>query len=85
MGKEELIARLKAPNSGIDHPEFDLEEASGKVTGVLISKTFEGMSQLDRQDLVWNYLKGVFDPGELLDIVVLITVTPNEQREALAD
>jgi len=55
--KEELKTLLSNPESGIKDPELDMnEDRNGKVAGFLISKSFTGMPQLDRQNLVWDYL-----------------------------
>ena len=78
--KKELVKALKARSSVIKNPEFDLAERRGKVTGFVISETFRGMPQLDRQDLVWDYLIRVFSPEKLVKIIALITVTPKEFR-----
>jgi len=77
--KADLIRTLSAPNSGIANPQFDLEAMpTGKVAGFVVSKTFEGMPQLDRQHLIWSVLDKTFTPDQLLNIVTLITVTPDE-------
>jgi len=77
--KDELISTLSSPTSGIFSPQFDLEKTpSGRVGGFIVSPTFEGMSQFDRQHLVWDYLDKVFGPDRLTNIVTLVTVTPDE-------
>ena len=80
--KDELINTLSAPSSGLLNPRFDLEEKSpkGKVAGFVVSATFEGMPQIDRQHLVWGCLDKAFTPARLHNIVTLITVTPAEAK-----
>jgi len=80
--KDELIAAMTAPGSGIAAPSFDLEETpAGKVGGFVVSKTFAGMPQIDRQDLLWRYLDTVFTREQTRQIVSLVTVTPEEMAD----
>ncbi len=77
--KKELESLLNEPESGIKKPAFDLEKMKGgKVGGFVISRTFTGMDQLDRQNLVWNYLEKKWPPEKLLKIVTLVTISPEE-------
>ncbi len=80
--KEELETLISNPESGIATPEFDLEEIpGGKVGGFIISPSFVGKSQIERQDLVWDYLDSSLDKDKILHIVSLVTVTPDEAKE----
>ena len=79
--KEELEILLTNPESGIQTPKFDLEETNGKVGGFIISPTFEGMTQIERQNLLWDYLDAKLDREKILHIVSLVTITPDEARE----
>jgi len=76
--KEELVELLRQPESGLRDPYFDFEVTSKKVGGFVISPSFEGMSQLDRQNMVWDYLDGRLPQEKLLRIISLITLTPAE-------
>lgn len=78
--KEKLEKALISPLSGITDPvlEFEEESSAHKVGGFIVSKSFLNMDQLDRQNKVWNYLEEVLQPEELLSIVSLVTVTPDE-------
>lgn len=77
--REKIEKVLNSPTSGIVDPILELEETSKhKVGGFIVSSTFLDMDQLDRQNKVWNYLEDVLQPEELLNIVSLVTVTPDE-------
>jgi acid stress-induced BolA-like protein IbaG/YrbA len=77
--KEKLEKALADSASGIIDPVVELEQTSScKVGGLVISNTFLDMDQLDRQNKIWNYLERVLQQEELLNIVSLITVTPDE-------
>ena len=79
---EELIRNLiTSPASRIQTPEFDLEKTrNGKVGGFIISPTFAGMPQIERQNMLWDYLDAHLDRDQLLHVVSLVTVTPDEAR-----
>ena len=65
--------------SCIADPVLELEETPAhKLSGFIVSKTFLDMDQLDRQNKIWDYLEGVLQPDELLNIVSLVTITPDE-------
>ena len=80
--KETLMKLISKDASPIKKPEFDLKETPGdKVGGFIISATFVGMSQIERQNMLWDYLDDNFDKEEILHIVSLVTVTPEEDEE----
>ena len=80
--KEDLATVISNPASGIMTPEFELEETPmGKVGGFIISPTFAGKSQIERQNLIWDYLDHELDKTQILHIVTLVTVTPEEAQE----
>jgi acid stress-induced BolA-like protein IbaG/YrbA len=64
---------------GYTDDEVRLEQAGGgKVGGVLVSGRFAGRSQEQRQEDLWGALKERMKPEELLEIVALMTMTPEE-------
>lgn len=80
--KEELTAILSAPDSGINQPRLDLEETpGGRVGGFVVSPTFAGMPQIDRQDLLWKCLDRNLDRERIQQIISLVTVTPEEMAD----
>ncbi|MFC1600792.1 BolA/IbaG family iron-sulfur metabolism protein [Candidatus Sumerlaeota bacterium] len=77
-----LSILISNPASGIAAPEFELEETpNGKVGGFIISPTFVGKSQIERQNMMWDYLDQNLDQEQILHIVSLVTVTPDEWQE----
>jgi len=80
--KERITALISDPNSGIETPEFDLEESlDGKVGGFIISPTFKDKSQIERQNMVWDYLEKSIDSEKIPCIIVLVMVTPDENEK----
>ncbi len=80
--KEDLTETLRNPASGIANPEFELEETpAGKVGGFVISPSFAGNSQIERQNMLWDYLDQVLTKEQGLGVVSLVTITPEEAQE----
>ena len=80
--KEELTTLLRQPESGISSPQFDLEETpNGKVGGFIISPTFAGKAQIERQNIVWDYIDAHLNREQILHIISLVTVTPEEASD----
>jgi acid stress-induced BolA-like protein IbaG/YrbA len=80
MGLENKIVEiLNASGVVIVHSSFDKTD-NGNVGGILTSGTFQGMDEIERQELVWEKLKAKLSPEEQKHIVSLITVTPEEEK-----
>lgn len=80
--KEEIISTISKPASGIANPVFELDEGSdGEVTGFVISDSFAAKPQMERQNLVWNFLEKNVSADHLSKLVMLITVTPAENAK----
>jgi hypothetical protein len=66
-------------------PEIQLESVEpGKVTGLVLSTAFIGMSPSDRQELIWKSLDKSLSPGERTRIIFIVADTPQEHA-ALQD
>jgi acid stress-induced BolA-like protein IbaG/YrbA len=64
---------------GFADAEVQLEQTvSGKVGGVLVSTRFAGHSQEERQNELWHALRAQMQPDELVQIVAIMTMTPEE-------
>jgi len=71
-------------DEGLADAEFDLAEAAGgKVGGFVISPSFEGKSQLERQDFVWGVLDRHLTSLQRRRVFTLVTVTPREAKGQL--
>lgn len=44
----------------------------------VVSQRFDGMSPLDRQDLVWNVVDGALDRREAMLLSVILAYSPTE-------
>ncbi len=68
---------------GLKELEMDIEESdSGKIGGFIVSKSFEGMSQIDRQNYIWDYLEKQLSEEKHKKIRAILTFTPAESDEA---
>jgi len=67
----------------LEELEIDIEESgSGKIGGFIVSKSFEGMSQIDRQNYIWDYLEKQLSEEKHKKIRAILTLTPAESDEA---
>jgi acid stress-induced BolA-like protein IbaG/YrbA len=68
---------------GFENPELEIEMTkTGRVGGFVISESFSGKSQIERQNMLWNKLDRILDEEKRLRIVGLLTMTPAEAEEA---
>ena len=68
---------------GLEELEIDIEESSsGKIGGFIVSKSFEGMSQIDRQNYIWDHLEKQLSEEKHKKIRAILTLTPAESDEA---
>jgi acid stress-induced BolA-like protein IbaG/YrbA len=79
--RDEIETLISNRESEIADPTFELEETAGKVGGFVISSSFAGKPQLDRQNMLWDYLDRHLDREQILHIVSLVTLTPDEAKE----
>ena len=57
---------------------------NGKISGWVISKSFEGQPAIDRQHRIWRLLDANLDPKDKERIVMIFTITPLERKESFA-
>ena len=68
-----LVRRL-----GLRSPRFDLESAGSKVSGSVISPSFRGMRDSERQGLLWDALHAEYGPASVQRVGTLLAFTPDE-------
>ena len=74
---EEVLTR----RLGLEAPEFRLEpaELSGpRVSGIVISRSFYGVRDLDRQNRMWDALDAEYGPESVRRVGTLLAFTPDE-------
>lgn len=59
-------------------PRFALESAGSKVSGSIISPSFRGMRDSERQRRIWDALQAEYGPQSALRVGTLLAFTPDE-------
>ncbi len=78
--KDKLISVIN--ESELINVDIQLEQSPGKkVGGYITSTTFEGMPQIERQNMLWAHLEGSLNEQERSKIVAILTLTPDEVKE----
>lgn len=62
----------------LQSPRFALESAGPKVSGSIISASFRGMRDSDRQRIVWDALHAEYGPDSVQRVGTLLAFTPDE-------
>jgi acid stress-induced BolA-like protein IbaG/YrbA len=70
--KEILIRRLK-----LEDPYFRLE-GRGRVSGSVVSATFAGKGDSQRQRMIWDALDKELGPASVKEVGMLLAYTPEE-------
>lgn len=68
-----LIRRLN-----LQAPRFELEAAGSKVSGSIISASFRGMTDSERQRLIWDALHQEYGPESVHRAGNFLAFTPDE-------
>jgi hypothetical protein len=53
-------------------------KSTGRVTGWVAAKAFDGLDDRDRQVLLWGVLEAALEPEELNDLGPIVTLSPVE-------
>jgi acid stress-induced BolA-like protein IbaG/YrbA len=59
-------------------PEFHLEKAGNRILGDIISPSFKGKRDHERQQLIWDVLKAEFGMESVRLVGILLAFTPDE-------
>jgi len=74
---EKIILQL-----GLDNPKLELElTPTGRIGGFIISDSFLGKSQIERQNMLWDKLDNILDEEINSKVIGLLTMTPDEVEE----
>jgi acid stress-induced BolA-like protein IbaG/YrbA len=77
---EELIALLWQHFPNIETSALERDRHSHRITGHVVWDGFNGKSQIDRQNKLWDVLKEHASPEILASVGVILTLTPREVR-----
>jgi acid stress-induced BolA-like protein IbaG/YrbA len=60
------------------NPEFRLEFYGGRISGSIVSSSFKGKRDHQRQDMIWDALERVFGQDAVKKVGMLLAYTPQE-------
>jgi len=67
---------------GLDNPKLELElTPTGRIGGFIISDSFLGKSQIERQNMLWDKLDNILDEEINSKVIGLLTMPPDEVEE----
>ncbi len=73
--KRILSARLSLKNA-----QFFLEKADDRLVGDIISPSFLGKQDHERQEMIWDALESALEPELVRQVGMLLAYTPDEWR-----
>src|SRR5437016_5895710 len=79
LTKDEL-AKILTERLKLIEPEFHLEKVGPRIIGNIISPTFKGKRDHQRQKMIWDALQEEFGADSVLKIGMLLAYTPEEWR-----
>lgn len=85
MGKlHQKVMRILTGNFGDVTDALDEVAETGRITGVIISKSFNKLTHKRRQDLLWKALEGGLTSAEQSHVGPIATLTPAEANLKIA-
>jgi acid stress-induced BolA-like protein IbaG/YrbA len=61
-------------------PEITVDDSTGSVLATVVSASFTGMDEAERQRLVWNELRATLEDRERVAVEFVFTLAPEEQE-----
>jgi hypothetical protein len=75
---KETITKVLTRELGLRTPEFHLRRAGELIVGAIVSPTFHGHGDHQRQSEIWDALDGAFGPVAVRRVGMLLAYTPDE-------
>jgi len=72
------IEQVLTRRLNLDKPRFRLESAGAKVSGSIISSSFRGSPDDQRQQMIWDALEKEYGPESVHRVGSLLAFTPEE-------
>ena len=72
------IQRLLTGRLGLESPRFLLENDGDMIIGSVISRSFEGSDDFERQQSIRNTLREELDPDSVQQVGMIFAYTPEE-------
>ncbi len=62
----------------LDHPEYHLQKVGGRLVGNIISPTFRGKRDHQRQEMIWKALEDALGEESVRRVGMLLAYSPEE-------
>lgn len=72
------LQQLLSHHLALEQPEYRLEKIGAKLAGSIISTTFRGKSDRQRQKMIWNALDSELGSTSVNQIGTILAYTPEE-------
>ncbi|HSI36304.1 MAG: hypothetical protein ACAI43_08700 [Phycisphaerae bacterium] len=72
------VERVLTRDLGLADPLFVLESNGGRINGSIVSPTFKGKSDRDRQRMIWDALDRAYGAASVRTVGMLLAYTPDE-------
>jgi acid stress-induced BolA-like protein IbaG/YrbA len=75
---KDKLAEILVRRLGLQQPIFHLEKSGGRLVGDIISPSFKGRGDEERQTLIWDALASEFGAESVRLVGILLAYTPDE-------
>lgn len=65
---------------GLEEPTISVDSIDRSVIATILSRSFSGMDEAERQKMVWRALRQNLDDHERVAVEFVFTVAPDEQE-----
>jgi acid stress-induced BolA-like protein IbaG/YrbA len=72
------LQELLGKSLKLAHPVFHLDRIGGRFSGSIVSPSFAGKSDLERQQMIWDALGKEVGPESVQVVGTLLAYTPDE-------
>ena len=82
---KERLERILSSRLALKEPVFLIERVGDRLVGDIISATFKGKRDHERQNLIWDALDDELGPDAAKFVGMLLAYTPDEWQLGAAD
>ena|SRR5688572_16452417 len=75
---KERLARILTARLSLKDPAFHLEKAGGRLVGDVVSPSFRGRRDHERQQMIWDALDAELGSESVTRVGMLLAYTPEE-------
>ena len=75
---KEQLKKILTQGLALKDPRYFLENAGGRIVGHVVSTSFKGKSDHERQAMIWDALDGALGADSVVLVGMLLAYTPEE-------